>query len=59
MEKYFAYLEQLRQSGETNMFGAVPYLQREFPELSFDRNKAVQVLRVWMDSVQKKEESEC
>lgn len=59
MEKYFVYLEQLRQSGETNMFGAVPYLQREFPELSFDRNKAVQVLRVWMDSVQKKEESEC
>ena len=60
MEKYFAYLEQLRQSGETNMFGAVPYLQREFSELSFDRNKAAQVLRTWMDSSQKKEaENKC
>lgn len=60
MEKYFAYLEQLRQSGETNMFGAVPYLKREFPELSFDRNKAAQVFRTWMDSSQKKEaENKC
>lgn len=30
---YFDYLENLRQSGETNMYGAAPYLQREFPEL--------------------------
>ena len=26
-QKYFDYLERLRQSGETNMYGAVPYLQ--------------------------------
>ena len=25
-QKYFDYLERLRQSGETNMYGAVPYL---------------------------------
>ena len=24
-QKYFGYLERLRQSGETNMYGAVPY----------------------------------
>lgn len=48
MEKYFAYLEQLRQSGETNMFGAVPYLQREFPELS--KEKSQQILTAWMSA---------
>ncbi len=52
MKQYFDYLDSLRQSGETNMFGAVPYLQREFPEL-IDRNQAAQVLRAWMDNCQK------
>ena len=50
MKKYFDYLEQLRQFGVTNMFGAVPYLQKEFPELYFERSKAAQVLPAWMDS---------
>jgi hypothetical protein len=27
---YFAYLDELRNSGVTNMFGAAPYLAREF-----------------------------
>ena len=48
MKKYFEYLEQLRHSGVTNMFGAVPYLQQEFPELSYDRAQAVYILREWM-----------
>ena len=48
MEEYFEYLDQLRESGVTNMFGAVPYLQAEFPELSFDRARASQVLQLWM-----------
>ena len=48
MKKYFDYLEQLRDSGVTNMFGAVPYLQQEFPELSYDHAQAVYILREWM-----------
>ena len=48
MEQYFTYLDQLRESGVTNMFGAVPYLQAEFPELSSDRARASQVLQLWM-----------
>ena len=48
MEAYFEYLGQLRDSGVTNMFGAVPYLQAEFPELSSDRARASQTLRLWM-----------
>jgi len=54
MKKYFDYLDRLRRSGETNMYGAVPYLQKEFPELGCDRNQAVRVLRAWMDSFQEK-----
>ena len=50
MKKYFDYLDHLRESGVTNMFGAVPYLQQEFPELSYDRAQAVYILREWMES---------
>ena len=48
MEKYFAYLDGLRNSGVTNMFGAVPYLQAVFPELKTDKKKAGQILKTWM-----------
>jgi len=27
--EYYVYLEELRQSGETNMFGATPYLRED------------------------------
>ncbi len=55
MQKYFDYLDRLRQSGETNMFGAVPYLQKQFFELALDRKKAAQILQAWMDSHRDKE----
>lgn len=29
-DKYFRYLDDLRESGVTNMFGAPAYLEREF-----------------------------
>lgn len=46
---YFDYLEKLRQIGETNMFGAALYLQREFPELR--RTEAANtVLLAWFRS---------
>jgi hypothetical protein len=47
MKQYFDYLETLRSSGVTNMFGAAPYLQREF---GLDRNNARVVLMAWMES---------
>lgn len=53
VKKYFDYLDALRGSGVTNMYGAVPYLQREFPELSYDHAQAVYVLREWMEYRQK------
>lgn len=42
---YFEYLDELRESGETNMFGAVPYLIAEY---DLGRNDASAVLQAWM-----------
>lgn len=50
MKKYFDYLDRLRNSGVTNMYSAVPYLQRDFPELGFDHAQAVYILREWIYS---------
>lgn len=43
---YFNFLEELRQSGVTNMFGATPYLEAEFDELT--HSEAVEILKEWM-----------
>ena len=53
MKKYFDYLDALRDSGVTNMYGAVPYLQQEFPELSYNHAQAVYILREWMAHYQR------
>lgn len=58
MEKYFAYLEELRESGETNMYGAVPFLQRRFVELQFDRKRAKEILDAWIKSFSERGEDE-
>jgi hypothetical protein len=55
MEKYFAFLDDLRESGETNMFGAVPYLQQAFPELAGDRARAKRILKAWMTFCEERE----
>lgn len=47
---YFAYLDALRESGATNMFGATPYLMDMFPELSL--SKARGILSLWMKTFQ-------
>ena len=48
MRKEFTYLNRLRESGATNMFGAAPYLEMEF---DLDRREAKQVLVAWMQWV--------
>ena len=45
LSEYFEYLDELRLSGETNMFGAGEYLQREF---GLDRREARDILMTWM-----------
>ena len=44
-QEYFAYLDDLRERGETNMFGAVPYLMAEF---DLNRGESREVLSAWM-----------
>ena len=46
-EQYFQYLDKLRESGVTNMFGAGQYLQREF---SLTEGSARLVLEEWMET---------
>lgn len=42
-QEHLEFLDDLRESGATNMFGAVPYLRREFPELSLHDTAEVMV----------------
>ena len=43
---YYNFLEALRKSGVTNMFGATPYLEAEFEELT--HAEAMEILKDWM-----------
>jgi hypothetical protein len=52
MSYYFDYLEELRQSGVTNMFGATPYLMEEF---GLSRYEAKDILLQWMKSYERKD----
>ena len=54
-EEYFLYLDDLRDSGITNMFEAVPYLINEYPELSTDEAK--QILLDWINSFSERYET--
>ena len=47
MKEYFDYLDELRLSGETNMFGAAPYLQATF---GIDIGEARNILQKWMNN---------
>jgi len=47
-EDHLMFLDDLRESGVTNMFGARPYVQDEFPDLS--TMEAKQVLLYWMET---------
>ena len=44
------YLDQLRDSGVTNMFGAGQYLEEEF---NLERSEAKSILLEWMKSFNK------
>lgn len=44
---YYIYLEELRESGITNMFGATPYLQEHF---NLEKKQAREILSNWMQN---------
>lgn len=43
--EYFVYLDELRESGEANMFGAGQHLREEF---GLDKNEARTIAVAWM-----------
>jgi hypothetical protein len=45
-DAHLEYLDDLRESGLTNMFGGAEYLKAEFPDLS--KKESVEVLVYWM-----------
>ena len=47
LEEVFRYLDELRESGVTNMYGASPSLIEEF---DCTRGESQQLLKKWMDT---------
>jgi hypothetical protein len=45
-DEHLLYLDGLRESGATNMFGARPYILEEFEDL--DEDQASELLSYWM-----------
>jgi len=46
-DEHKEFLNELRESGITNMFGAAPYIVDRF---NVDRTKAKEILKDWMES---------
>jgi uncharacterized protein YciI len=46
-DEHLEYLDQLRESGVTNMFGARPYLERKF---GTNREESMEILKYWMET---------
>lgn len=53
--EYYVYLEELRQSGVTNMFGSAPYLREEF---GLGRRESIKIVASWMDNYEELVERE-
>ena len=43
--EYWIYLELLRRSGVTNMYGAAPFLENDY---GISHEKAIEILADWM-----------
>ena len=52
-DEHKQFLDDLRESGVTNMFGAAPYLIDEFPELT--KAEARSIVSEWMRTFKKGE----
>lgn len=50
-ERMFEYLDSVRSSGVTNMFGAAPYVQTEF---GLTKQEAKDVLIEWMQTFEER-----
>jgi hypothetical protein len=46
-KEVMSYLNDLRDSGVTNMFGATPYVEQEF---EIEKREARRILQLWMSN---------
>jgi len=46
LNEHLEYLDELRESGDTNMYGAKPFLMDEYPDLG--KKEAGQITSYWM-----------
>lgn len=53
IEDHLYFLDDLRESGVTNMFGASPYLKNGFPELT--KKECSKILTYWMKTFPRKD----
>ena len=51
-DEHLEYLDELRESGITNMFGSAPYLQEAF---DLDRHTARDIVAYWMGTFGKED----
>jgi len=51
-ETYFEYLDRLRESGVTNMFGSVPYIQNQF---DVSESQAKRIFKAWWETFDENE----
>lgn len=51
-QEVFTFLDDLRESGVTNMFGARPYVQKEFPGLG--QQGSAEYLGKWMSTFEER-----
>lgn len=54
-EVYFEYLDDLKERGVTDMFGAIPYLEEQFNISKHDANQA---LKRWMETLNERHKNE-
>lgn len=47
-EEIFAFLDELRESGITNMYGAAPMIRYAFPDIGHAESRTL--LKEWMDT---------
>jgi len=54
-EEVFPYLDELRESGVTNMYGAHRYIMEDF---SMDKAMAIKLVQAWMETLKEKDDAE-
>jgi hypothetical protein len=57
LQEALVFLDDLRESGRTNMFGACPYLEDMFGPEFMNRRQAKDVLSYWMKTFEKRHPS--